>query len=112
MLPETYAAERFPREGTPGYAAQVRLVENFTKFRWAMTELFAGKQVPQFYVHMVTLAGNILACWQNKAVPAFSHRRPGPFGGGQGDVRGPGVGAALPAGEGAGQAPAAEPVTA
>jgi hypothetical protein len=23
---------------------------------------------------MVTLAGNILACWQNKAVPAFSHR--------------------------------------
>jgi hypothetical protein len=73
VLPETYAAERFPREGTPGYAAQLRLVENFTKFRWAMTELFAGKPVPQFYVHMVTLAGNILACWQNGAVPAFSH---------------------------------------
>ena len=37
-----------------------------------MTELFAGKPVPNFYVHMVTLAGNILACWQNGAVPAFS----------------------------------------
>jgi hypothetical protein len=72
VLPETYAAERHPPEGSAGYEAQVRLVENFTAFRQAMTDLFAGKPVPTFYVHMVTLAGNILACWQNGAVPTFS----------------------------------------
>jgi hypothetical protein len=74
VLPETYAAERHPRQGTAGYEAQVRLVENFTAFRHALEALFDDKEVPNFYVHMVTLAGNILACWQNKAVPAFSHR--------------------------------------
>ena len=63
-----------PPEGSAGYEAQVRLVENFTKFRWALTDLFAGKPVPNFYLHMVTLAGNILACWQNGAVPTFSRQ--------------------------------------
>ena len=72
VLPETYSAEHHPPEGSAGFEAQVRLVENFTKFRWALTDLFAGKPVPNFYVHMVTLAGNILACWQNGAVPTFS----------------------------------------
>ena len=68
--PATYPVQTNPP--TPqGQAAQARLQQNFSEFLTMMDHLFAGKKVEDFAVRMVTLGGNILACWQNQAVPTF-----------------------------------------
>lgn len=48
------------------------LVENFTRFRALLGELFAGRRPAEFEPLMATIGGNILACWKSGVVPRFT----------------------------------------
>jgi hypothetical protein len=48
------------------------LVENFTRFQQMLSELFAGREPAGFAPLMVTIGGNILACWKNGTTPRFT----------------------------------------
>ncbi|MBI5257913.1 MAG: ferritin-like protein [Burkholderiales bacterium] len=71
--PAVYAGEALPPSGSPGQQAQQRLVADFAGFLAVLNRMFAGEPVPAaFGVQMAKLGGDILACWQQQAIPRFS----------------------------------------
>jgi len=69
-LPETYAADAEP--GPAGRKAQERLVRDFAEFMRTLDTLFSGGTPANFGSLMAKLGGDVLTCWQNRAVPKFS----------------------------------------
>jgi hypothetical protein len=51
------------------------LVDNFEKLMSALTDLFAGRNPAGFGPLMVTIGGNILACWKSGVTPRFTRPR-------------------------------------
>lgn len=52
-------------------ALQATLVETFTRFRAALTELFAGRNPPDFVPLMISVGAAIQNCWKNGVPPRF-----------------------------------------
>ena len=71
-LPRTFDGVADPPVGSNGQKAQDILRRDFAAFTQCLTEMFAGRPVPQFGALMAKLGGNILNCWQNGAIPRFS----------------------------------------
>jgi hypothetical protein len=70
QLPATYAADSQP--GPAGLKAQQTLIRDFGAFMHTLDELFSGGSPANFGSLMATIGGEVLTCWQNKAVPRFS----------------------------------------
>ena len=71
-FPDVYAGIPDPPVGSPGHAAQERLMEDFAVFLKVLDKLFSGQEVGGFGSLMATLGGDVLTCWQHGAVPKFS----------------------------------------
>jgi Ferritin-like len=69
-FPATFAADSKP--GAAGLKAQQILVRDFGTFVQLLNDMFQGKPYQRFGVVMAKLGGDVLSCWQNKAVPKFS----------------------------------------
>jgi len=76
-LPETWEGVADPKKGSDGWEAQERLIRNFTAFRKSLEALFSGDDPGDFWANMATLGANVLTCWQNGAIPKFSHQHEG-----------------------------------
>ena len=71
-LPEVYSVKD-PSEYTADDHKRLKiLVENFTTFTTMLGELFAGRNPDAFAPLMVTIGGNILACWKSHVTPKFT----------------------------------------
>lgn len=71
-LPATYPVKD-PTEHTPDDEKRLRILrENFAAFTVAIGELFAGRNPDGFAPLMVTIGGNILACWKSGVTPRFT----------------------------------------
>jgi hypothetical protein len=71
-LPMTYMVKD-PSEYGPGDFKRLKiLVDNFARFTTALGNLFAGANPDDFAPLMVTIGGNILACWKSHVTPKFS----------------------------------------
>ena len=51
------------------------LIADFTRFTAAVSQLCAGRRPPDFETLMVTLGGDILACWKSGVTPQFTPRQ-------------------------------------
>lgn len=51
------------------------LLDNFEQFMSVLTDLFAGRNPAGFAPLMVTIGGNILACWKSGVTPRFTRPR-------------------------------------
>jgi hypothetical protein len=71
-LPETFDGDVEPPPGSPGEAAQQRLIRDFAVFLQTLEALFRGERPANFGPLMAKLGGDILTCWQNGAIPRFS----------------------------------------
>jgi hypothetical protein len=72
VRPAVYPAEPEPKRGTPGYAAQQRLIADFRAFVGVLNAMVSGKPAGDFGPLMAKLGGDVLTCWQRGAVPRFS----------------------------------------
>ena len=71
-LPATYPVKD-PTEYTPDDEKRLKILrENFAAFTVAIGELFAGRNPDDFAPLMVTIGGNILACWKSNVTPRFT----------------------------------------
>jgi len=62
-----------PSEHTPeDTERQAILLESFARFRSVLGELFAGRSPDGFAPLMVTIGGNVLACWKSGVTPRFT----------------------------------------
>jgi hypothetical protein len=48
------------------------LGDNFARFTATLGDLFAGRNPDDFTPLMVTIGGNILACWKSQVTPKFT----------------------------------------
>lgn len=71
-FPETYQGVVDPPDGSPGQAAQQRLMADFATFLQVLDTLFSGGQTGDFGSLMAKIGGDVLTCWQHGAVPKFS----------------------------------------
>jgi hypothetical protein len=53
------------------------LREHFARFSTALGDLFAGGRPRDFAPLMVTIGGNILACWKSRVTPRFTGEETG-----------------------------------
>jgi hypothetical protein len=71
-LPRTYPV-RDPSEYDADDQKRLRiLAEDFASLRAALGDLFAGRNPAGFAPLMVTIGGNILACWKSQVTPKFT----------------------------------------
>jgi hypothetical protein len=71
-LPETYSVKD-PAEYSPDDHKRLKILrDNFAKFTAALGDLFAGRNRDDFAPLMVTIGGNILACWKSQVTPKFT----------------------------------------
>jgi hypothetical protein len=71
-LPNTYFVKD-PSEYTPGDHKRLKILrDNFAKFTTALGDLFAGRNPDAFAPLMLTIGGNILACWKCHVTPNFT----------------------------------------
>jgi hypothetical protein len=71
-LPETYPVKD-PSEYTPDDQKRLKILrENFAKFTAALGDLFTGRNPDHFFPLMVTIGGNVLACWRSQVTPTFT----------------------------------------
>jgi hypothetical protein len=71
-LPATYPVKD-PAEYTDEDSKRLAiLVANFASFMSMLGDLFAGKNPANFAPLMVTIGGNILACWKSGVTPRFT----------------------------------------
>lgn len=71
-LPETYQPKDPGDYTDADRNRQQILIGNFKKFTDALNGLFAGGNPDGFVPLMVTIGGNILACWKNGVIPKFT----------------------------------------
>jgi hypothetical protein len=70
--PGTYPVKD-PSEYGPDDDKRVKiLVDNFARFTATLGDLFAGRNPDGFAPLMVTIGGNILACWKSRVTPRFT----------------------------------------
>src|SRR5262249_9348935 len=69
-LPATYPVDGEP--GPAGRKAQQILARDFAHFLEILNDLFQGRPHLGFGAVMAKLGGEILSCWQHRAVPKFS----------------------------------------
>ena len=71
-LPRTYPVKD-PSEYTADDTKRLGiLVENFSEFQAVLSRLFTGTIPDSFAPLMVTIGGNILACWKSGVTPRFT----------------------------------------
>jgi hypothetical protein len=71
-LPKTYSVKD-PSEHTRDDDKRLKILrENFARFTAAVGNLFAGRNPDDFAPLMVTIGGNILACWKSHVTPKFT----------------------------------------
>lgn len=71
-LPKTYPVKD-PSEYTPDDHKRLKILgDNFAKFTAALGDLFAGRNPDDFAPLMVTIGGNVLACWKSQVTPKFT----------------------------------------
>ena len=71
-LPATYPVKD-PTDYTPDDEKRLRILrDNFAAFTVVLGELFAGRNPDGFAPLMVTIGGNILACWKSNVTPRFT----------------------------------------
>lgn len=70
--PETYSVKDPSEYGPDDHKRLKILVDNFAKFTVALGDLFADRNSDRFAPLMVTIGGNILACWQSQVTPKFT----------------------------------------
>jgi hypothetical protein len=75
VLPAVYPVKDPGRYAADDTKRQAILVADFSRFTGAVSQLCAGRRPRDFETLMVTLGGDILACWKGGAVPQFT--RPG-----------------------------------
>lgn len=71
-FPATYDGVADPPAGSPGHAAQERLVADFAAFLEVLRTLFGGGRSDDFGALMAKLGGDVLTCWRHGAIPRFS----------------------------------------
>lgn len=75
----------YPVKDPSDYTADDRkrrdiLVADFSRFTEAISQLCAGRRPPDFETLMVTLGGDILACWKSGVTPEFTRADQPPVG--------------------------------
>jgi hypothetical protein len=71
-LPETYSVND-PSEYTPDDHKRLKILgDNFAQFMAALGDLFAGRNPDHFVPLMVTIGGDVLACWKSQVTPKFT----------------------------------------
>jgi Ferritin-like len=71
-FPKTYELKDLS-EYTPGDLRRLKILrDNFAIFTGVLGNLFAGRNPADFAPLMVTIGGNILACWKNHVTPKFT----------------------------------------
>lgn len=71
-LPETYRVKPASEHTADDEKRLAILLENFAGFTKVLGQLFAGRNPDAFVPLMVTIGGNILACWQSGVTPKFT----------------------------------------
>jgi hypothetical protein len=71
-LPETYALKDASERTAQDDKRVGILVDNFARFMAMLGDLFAGRNPDAFGPLMVTIGGNILACWKSGVTPRFT----------------------------------------
>jgi Ferritin-like len=71
-LPEIYPVKDPATYGADDHKRLKILGENFTRFTAALGDLFAGRNRGDFAPLMVTIGGDILACWKSQVTPKFT----------------------------------------
>jgi hypothetical protein len=71
-LPATYPVKDPSEYTDEDRKRQAILVDNFASFTSLLGDLFAGKNPANFAPLMVTIGGNILACWKSGVTPRFT----------------------------------------
>ena len=71
-LPDTYPVKD-PADYSPDDHKRLQILgDNFGQFMAVLGDLFAGRNPDNFAPLMVTLGGNILACWKSGVTPKFT----------------------------------------
>jgi hypothetical protein len=71
-LPEIYPVKD-PSEYTPDDHKRLTILrDNFARFTAALGDLFAGRNPEDFVPLMVTIGGDVLACWKRQVTPKFT----------------------------------------
>jgi hypothetical protein len=71
-LPETYPVKD-PTEYTSEDHKLLKILgDNFATFTSTLGDLFAGRNPDRFAPLMVTIGGNVLACWKSQVTPRFT----------------------------------------
>jgi hypothetical protein len=71
-LPETYPVKD-PADYSPEDHKRLKiLVDNFGQFMTVLDDLFSGRNPDNVAPLMVTIGGNILACWKSGVTPKFT----------------------------------------
>jgi len=71
-LPETYPVKDSADYTEDDRKRRTILIEDFARFTAAVSLLCAGRRPPDFETLMVTLGGDILACWKSGVTPQFT----------------------------------------
>lgn len=71
-LPETYPVKDLADYSPDDHKRLQILGDNFGQFMAVLGDLFAGRNPDTFAPLMVTLGGNILACWKSGVTPKFT----------------------------------------
>jgi hypothetical protein len=71
-LPQTYSVKDPSEYDRDDHKRLKVLGDNFAKFTAALGDLFAGRHHAHFAPLMVTIGGNVLACWKSQVTPRFT----------------------------------------
>lgn len=73
-LPDTYPVKDPSAYTADDHKRRAILIENFARFMHVLDDLFAGRNPDKFSPLMMTLGGNILACWKSGVTPKFTSK--------------------------------------